>query len=57
MRKKIGNQGEEIAARYLQQQGYRILRRNYHSRYGEIDIICEYQRVIIFVEVPEQLAP
>ena len=51
MRKKIGNQGEDLAARYLQQQGYRILRRNYHSRYGEIDIICEYQRVIIFVEV------
>lgn len=51
MRKKIGNQGEDIAVRYLQQQGYRILNRNYYSRYGEIDVICEYNRVIIFVEV------
>ncbi|MDI9480597.1 MAG: YraN family protein [Syntrophomonadaceae bacterium] len=51
MRKQIGKQGEDIAVRYLEQQGYRILNRNYHSRYGEIDVICERQRVIIFVEV------
>jgi putative endonuclease len=51
MRKKIGNQGEDIAVRYLQQQGYRILSRNFYSRYGEIDVICEYNRVIVFVEV------
>lgn len=51
MRKQIGKQGEDIAVRYLERQGYRILNRNYHSRYGEIDVICEHQRVIIFVEV------
>lgn len=51
MRKKIGNQGEELAVQYLRQKGYRILDRNYYSRYGEIDVICERNRDIIFVEV------
>jgi len=51
MRKELGQQGEDIAARYLKQQGYKILARNYRSRYGEVDIICSQDRVIVFVEV------
>ena len=51
MRKKVGTQGEELAVQYLRQKGYRILDRNYYSRYGEIDVICERDRDIIFVEV------
>ena len=51
MRKELGNRGEEIAARYLEEQGYRILTRNYRSRYGEVDIICTYKQMIVFVEV------
>ncbi|MDD3890524.1 MAG: YraN family protein, partial [Syntrophomonadaceae bacterium] len=43
--------GETYAAEYLLRKGYKILCRNYRTRYGEIDIICEKQRVIIFVEV------
>lgn len=51
MRKHIGNQGEDLAVQYLRQQGYRILDRNYYCPYGEIDIVCERNRDIIFVEV------
>ena len=51
MRKKVGTQVEELAVQYLRQKGYRILDRNYYSRYGEIDVICERDRDIIFVEV------
>jgi len=51
MRKELGRQGEERAARYLRKKGYKILDRNYYTRYGELDIVCEYKREIIFVEV------
>ncbi len=51
MKKKLGNKGEEIAARYLEDKGYRILDRNYHCRSGEIDIICLQARTLVFVEV------
>ena len=51
MRRALGQQGEEIAARYLQKEGYRILSRNYRTRYGELDIICLKNEALIFVEV------
>lgn len=51
MRKKLGQQGEEIAVRYLQQAGYKILARNFRNRYGELDIICLKNSVLVFVEV------
>ncbi len=47
----VGQQGEEIAANYLQQQGYQILDRNYHSRFGEVDLVAEKDDVVVFVEV------
>lgn len=51
MRKAIGKKGENIATKYLINQGYKIIRRNFHTRYGEIDIICEKAGVLVFVEV------
>jgi len=51
MKKELGDRGEDIAAKYLQQQGYRIVQRNYRSRYGEVDIICAQQGILVFVEV------
>ncbi|NLV20992.1 MAG: YraN family protein [Syntrophomonadaceae bacterium] len=51
MKIALGRQGEEIAAAYLQQQGYEILARNYRCRYGELDIICKKNNIIVFVEV------
>lgn len=43
--------GEQKAAEYLKQQGYRILQRNFYSRYGEIDIIAREGRYLVFIEV------
>lgn len=51
MKIALGRQGEEIAAAYLQQLGYEILARNYRCRYGELDIICKKNSLIVFVEV------
>lgn len=48
---RIGKKGEDLAARYLTNKGYQIIARNYRTPYGEIDIICRFHKVIIFVEV------
>ena len=49
--KQLGIFGEEHAALYLEDLGYRILTRNYRSRYGEIDIIAEKDETLVFIEV------
>ena len=46
-----GKIGEEIACRYLKNKGYEILYRNWHCRWGELDIIALRQKVLIFAEV------
>ncbi|MBR2406803.1 MAG: YraN family protein [Clostridia bacterium] len=46
-----GAAGEVLAARYLRDQGYRILGANYRTRFGEIDIIATDGTYIVFVEV------
>lgn len=46
-----GVQGETAASEYLEAQGYRIRKRNFFSRFGEIDIIAEKDRYLCFVEV------
>ncbi|MDD3268292.1 MAG: YraN family protein [Syntrophomonadaceae bacterium] len=51
MNKELGQWGEETAARYLLSKGYKILERNYFTRYGEVDIICERDHKLVFVEV------
>lgn len=47
----IGKKGEAIAAEWLEQNGYSILARNWRNRTGEIDIIAQEDRCIVFVEV------
>ena len=39
-KKRLGDCGEEYTVRYLEEQGFHIVERNWHSRYGEIDIIA-----------------
>ena len=50
MRQK-GLDGEKIAAKFLQNLGYKIISKNFHSRFGEIDIIVKDKTTIVFVEV------
>tara|TARA_B100000745_G_scaffold6770_1_gene5663 strand:- start:1816 stop:2199 length:384 start_codon:yes stop_codon:yes gene_type:complete len=47
----IGNIGENIATRFLQSKGHRILDRNYRKKWGEVDIVSRENRVTHFVEV------
>ncbi len=48
---ETGRRAEEHACRYLQQQGLKLVTRNYHSRYGEIDLIMRDGAELVFVEV------
>lgn len=49
--KLTGRRGEEMAAEYLVRKGYKILNRNYRSKWGEIDLIARTGAVVVFVEV------
>ena len=46
-----GREGEEIARRYLRDHGYLIVARNWHCRFGEIDLIARDDDTLVFVEV------
>lgn len=50
-KRKIGNIGEDIAAKELKKDGYKIIKRNYVAVGVEIDIIAESKDTIAFVEV------
>ncbi|UZD66818.1 MULTISPECIES: YraN family protein [Marinobacter] len=50
-RKKLGDQAEGVAARYLQSKGVRILERNVYNRGGEIDLIGQDAETLVFFEV------
>jgi putative endonuclease len=49
--KKLGNIAENYAADLLKSQGYKIIDRNFRSRFGELDIIAAGRDSLIFVEV------
>ena len=47
----IGDEGERIACEYMIHNGYRIIKRNYSSKFGEIDIIARKDEYLVFTEV------
>lgn len=49
--KKTGNEGEELACEYLLAKKYKIIDRNIHYPFGEIDILAENRGTIVIVEV------
>lgn len=58
---KIGKWGEDIASEYLEERGYQVLTRNYHTFQGEIDIIAVSPDIhypcLVFVEVKTRSSP
>lgn len=47
----IGKKGEELAVHHLRRQGWRICALNYRYKRSEIDIICQSEQLLLFVEV------
>jgi putative endonuclease len=46
-----GARGETAAVSYLESKGWRVLERNFRTRFGEIDIIARHGDQVAFVEV------
>ena len=47
----FGKLGEEKAAAYLTDNGYEILARNHRFKKSEVDLICQKDGLLVFVEV------
>ena len=50
-RQKLGREGEELARRFLLSKGYKIVKRNFRTPFGEIDLIAYQKKVLAFIEV------
>lgn len=55
-RQTLGQVGENIAAEHLTRRGFRLLERNYRTRWGELDIVAYDGRTLVFVEVKARSA-
>lgn len=53
---QLGAKAEEAAAIFMQQQGYQLVAQNFNSRLGEIDLIVQRGRQLVFVEVRQRKA-
>ncbi len=49
--KSFGLKGEDLASEFLTQNGYDIIEKNFHSRFGEIDLIAIKNNTLVFIEV------
>ena len=48
---EVGKIGEDIAKEFLEKQGYKVIERNYRTKYAEIDLIAKNKKELVFVEV------
>ena len=46
-----GAWGEKAAQEWLEKQGWRTVQANFRTRFGEIDLIAENERFLVFFEV------
>lgn len=51
--KTVGNLGETLAEKYLQDRGFQVIDRNYTTRYGELDLVAieAESENVVFIEV------
>ena len=48
---ELGRNGENIAADFLEDTGYQILKRNYMIGHSDIDILAKKDEFLVFIEV------
>jgi len=47
----LGRQGEKLARKFLKKAGFRMVEANYRGRLGEIDLVAEDEKCLVFIEV------
>ena len=50
-RRLLGRWGESLAAAWLRERGWRVVAAGWRCRFGEIDLVAESDKYIIFIEV------
>lgn len=50
-KKILGQKGENIACRYYEQAGFKLIAKNYWTRWGELDLVFKKNKEILVVEV------
>jgi putative endonuclease len=55
-RDAMGPRGENVAAKYLRNEGYKIIERNFRCAMGEIDIVARDGKTLVFCEVKTRVA-
>ena len=50
-RKALGSRGEDLAVQYLKKRGFKVIERNYHCQWGEIDLIAREKNTLVFIEI------
>ena len=48
---ETGKIGEGLAVDYLKSEGFKILEKNFRTKFGELDIVCKKGKLLVFVEV------
>ena len=57
VRRVQGDAAEERACRHLEGSGFTIVKRNFRTRGGEIDIVARKEDALVFVEVRSREVP
>jgi putative endonuclease len=47
----LGRLGERLAGEHFERLGYRVLARNHHTRFGELDLVLSDGETLVFCEV------
>lgn len=50
-RQELGKKGEDLAIQYLIGEGFKLIERNFRTRFGEIDIVATKGKEYFFIEV------
>lgn len=56
-RLRLGEEGERLAARFLEERGYRVVARRWRGAGREIDLVIESADIVAFVEVKTRRSP
>ena len=54
-RRKLGAEGERLAARHLEARGCEVIARNFRTRFGELDLVARDERFLVFCEVKTRI--